>query len=376
VSVPAILLALVGLIVVIMIHELGHFLVARRFGFKIEEYFLGFGPKLWSMRRGEIEYGVKAVVVGGYVKIAGMNPYQPVPPEDIPRAYGSKPPWQRALVIFAGPATHFLIAAILFGAWVGITHVDQYGAGGPPRITSVLATLNGNPSPASVAGLRPGDRIVRVGPVTDLSGDALSNYTTAHIGEPISVTVRRGAQLQTVTATPVAAPGSDGTTIGRLGISIETPFAHAGWADAPLMGARMVGTSVADSWNQVIHVFGPEGFANVFRSLFLGQQRGPRSAQSFIGVGRAVGYAGQVGGLVEVLRILGFVTVFVGLLNLLPLPPFDGGHLAVLLLEKIRGRAVDMRSLIPVSAVVISLLVLLVGATVILDVWKPVPLSP
>jgi membrane-associated protease RseP (regulator of RpoE activity) len=95
-----------------------------------------------------------------------------------------------------------------------------------------------------------------------------------------------------------------------------------------------------------------------------------------IGIGRAVGVAGQVGGLVEVLRILGFVTVFVGLLNLLPLPPFDGGHLAVLLLEKIRGRAVDMRSLIPVSAVVISLLVLLVGATVILDVWKPAPLTP
>jgi membrane-associated protease RseP (regulator of RpoE activity) len=114
----------------------------------------------------------------------------------------------------------------------------------------------------------------------------------------------------------------------------------------------------------------------VFRVLFLGQPRQSNDPQSVIGIGRAVGRAGQIGGLVEVLRILGFVTVFVGLLNLLPLPPFDGGHLAVLLIEKLRGRAVDMRRLIPVSAVVISLLVLLVGATVVLDVWKPAPLSP
>jgi membrane-associated protease RseP (regulator of RpoE activity) len=370
------MLALVGLIAVIMVHELGHFLVARRFGFKIEEYFLGFGPKLWSFRRGEIEYGVKAVMIGGYVKIAGMNPYQPVPPEDLPRAYGSKPAWQRALVIFAGPATHFLVAMLLFGTWVGITHLNIYDVSGSPRISSVLTTLNGNPSPASVAGLKPGDRIVRVGPVTDFSGDTLSAYTTAHIGEPVSVTVRRAGKTLTVTATPVAARVPDGSTIGRLGIGIEMPYARASWLSAPVIGARMVGTSVVDSVGQVGHVFGPEGFGRVFRVLFLGQPRESSDPQSVIGIGRAVGRAGQIGGLVEVLRILGFVTVFVGLLNLLPLPPFDGGHLAVLLLEKIRGRAVDMRRLIPVSAVVISLLVLLVGATVILDVWKPAPLSP
>jgi membrane-associated protease RseP (regulator of RpoE activity) len=375
-SVPAIMLALVGLIAVIMVHELGHFLVARRFGFKIEEYFLGFGPKLWSFRRGEIEYGVKAVMIGGYVKIAGMNPYQPVPPEDLPRAYGSKPAWQRALVIVAGPATHFLVATLLFGAWVGITHLNIYDVSGSPRISSVLTTLNGNPSPASVAGLEPGDRIVRVGPVTDFSGDTLSAYTTAHIGEPVSVTVRRAGKNLTVTATPVAARAPDGSTIGRLGIGIEMPYARASWLSAAVIGARMVGTSVVDSVGQVGHVFGPEGFGRVFRVLFLGQPRQSSDPQSVIGIGRAVGRAGQIGGLVEVLRILGFVTVFVGLLNLLPLPPFDGGHLAVLLLEKIRGRAVDMRRLIPVSAVVISLLVLLVGATVILDVWKPAPLSP
>src|SRR2546422_4107902 len=98
-----------GLLLVILIHEMGHYLAARAFGFKVEEYFVGFGPKVWSFRRGEIEYGVKAFPIGGYVRIAGMNPYQPVAAKDLPRAYGSKPRWQRALVIFAGPASHFLV---------------------------------------------------------------------------------------------------------------------------------------------------------------------------------------------------------------------------------------------------------------------------
>ena len=93
------------LLVVIPIHELGHMLVARRFGFKVTEYFVGFGPKIWSFRRNDIEYGVKALPLGGYVKIAGMNPYEPVAPEDRPRSYGAKPIWQRALVIFAGPGS-------------------------------------------------------------------------------------------------------------------------------------------------------------------------------------------------------------------------------------------------------------------------------
>src|SRR5213592_1273665 len=104
----------VALFAIVMIHELGHYLVARKLGFRVLEYFVGFGPKLWSFRRGEIEYGVKAIPAGGYVKIAGMNPFETVSEEDLPRAYGSKSRWQRALVIFAGPGSHFVVAALLF----------------------------------------------------------------------------------------------------------------------------------------------------------------------------------------------------------------------------------------------------------------------
>src|SRR6266849_4142505 len=97
-----ILVFVVAILAVVMIHESGHFFTAKAFGIKVEEFFVGFGPRIWSTRRGETEYGVKALPLGGYVKIAGMNAAQPVAPEDVPRSYASKPPWQRALVIVAG----------------------------------------------------------------------------------------------------------------------------------------------------------------------------------------------------------------------------------------------------------------------------------
>lgn len=362
------------LLVVIPVHELGHFLVARRFGFKIEEYFVGFGPKLWSTRRGEIEYGIKALPIGGYVKITGMDPFKTVSPTDLPRAYASKPRWQRALVILAGPLSHFLIAFVLFSAWVAI--VGNPYSSGTPKVTAVVRTLNGEPSPAFLAGMKPGDEIVRVGTITDPNNDQMVAYTTAHIGEPLQVVVLRGTQRVTLTVTPVRAEGEGGEQIGRLGISLVEKPDPVGAGGAVVNGGRLVGTSVIDSFVNIGQVFGPNGVGDVFRTLFLGEERNQGSAQSLVGVGRSVGQSAEQGGLENVLFLLGFVTIFVGLLNLLPLPPFDGGHLAVLLIERIRGRAIDMRKLIPVSAVVMTFLILFVGATMLLDVVKPIPTTP
>src|SRR5436853_2149637 len=106
------------ILVVIVIHEAGHFTLAKLFGIKVEEFFVGFGPRLWSFRRGDTEYGVKALPLGGYVRIAGMNPYEEIAPEAYPRTFGAKPPWQRAIVIAAGPATHFVIAFFFFALWL------------------------------------------------------------------------------------------------------------------------------------------------------------------------------------------------------------------------------------------------------------------
>jgi len=363
----------VGLLAVILIHELGHYVAARAFGFKVEEYFVGFGPKLWSTRRGEIEYGVKALPLGGYVRITGMNPFQEVSEADRPRAYGSKPAWQRAIVIAAGPLSHLVVAFVLFSIWIALVG-SPYG---PVTVfvDQVVPRLNGQVSPAETAGLRPGDVLLRAGPIDVASGRSMVRYTTAHIGDPVPLVIRRDDRTLHVTVTPVAwTDPSTGDTIGRIGILTNGRYETVGPARSVLDGGRLVGTTIVQSFGQIGQVFGPNGIGSTFRALFLGAPRTAQDPQSVVGVARVVGTAAQRGGLVDVLQLLGFVTVFIGLLNLVPLPPFDGGHLAVLVIEVVRGRAVDMRKLIPVSAVVISTLVLFVGMTLILDLTKRAPL--
>src|SRR3954467_14970284 len=129
-----IIIFIVSILLVILIHEAAHFGMAKYFGIKVEEFFVGFGPRLYSRRRGETEYGVKAVPLGGYVKIAGMNPYEEISPEDYPRTYPAKPPWQRALVIVAGPMTHFVIAFLLFVAFFAFV--------GTPTQTPIVGTID------------------------------------------------------------------------------------------------------------------------------------------------------------------------------------------------------------------------------------------
>src|SRR3954468_20559044 len=118
----------VVILLIILIHEAAHFSVAKAFYIKVEEFFVGFGPRLWSTRRGETEYGVKAFPFGGYVRIAGMTPFQEPSERELPRTFGAKPIWQRALVIAAGPATHFVLAFIFFALWLGVVRPAATGA--------------------------------------------------------------------------------------------------------------------------------------------------------------------------------------------------------------------------------------------------------
>src|SRR5439155_25122539 len=103
---------IVSILAVVLVHEAGHFFTAKAFGIKVEEFFVGFGPRLWSTRRGETEYGVKLIPAGGYVRIAGMNPFEEIPPQAFPRTFAAKPAWQRAVVIATGPLTHFVVAVV------------------------------------------------------------------------------------------------------------------------------------------------------------------------------------------------------------------------------------------------------------------------
>jgi membrane-associated protease RseP (regulator of RpoE activity) len=359
--------------IIISLHELAHFFTARKYGMKIREYFVGFGPRLWSTRRGETEYGVKWLLLGGYVKIEGMNPFEEVAPEDLPRTFGAKPIWQRALTIFAGPGSHFVVAAVIFATglfFFGDPNVQQ-----DVVISAVEPTLNGSVSPAKEAGLEAGDTVVSVGDLQQPTNQQLVEVMTAQAedrpGQPIDLGVERDGSIVTVAVTPQLAD-VEGRTIGRVGVTIELHSQPQSLGASMVGGVQLVWRSVEESFSSIGRVFGPQGIGRVATLVFTDADRQTDDATSVVGISQQVGVVSASGGWDIIVYLFGFVTVFIGLINLVPLPPFDGGHLALLAIEKVRGRPVDMRRVIPVSAVVMAFFVTFVMATVFLDITKPI----
>lgn len=363
----------VALIVVIVIHEAAHFGVAKAFKIKVEEFFVGFGPRIWSTRRGETEYGVKWIPAGGYVKIAGMNPFQPPAEEDLPRTFGAKAIWQRALVIVAGPATHFVLAFVFFAVWLGA--IGQPVANSP-IISGVTPKLGGVESPAAAAGLQVGDRIVAIGPLQDPTDTQLVANTRAHVGDALDMTIERDGERISVTVTPVLST-VDGERVGRIGVLLGEARETSGIVGSVTGGVNLVGSAMAQTVGGLGRIFGPEGIGRLFKLLFTDAPRQASDPASVVGIGRVVGQTAQSGSAWDVLYIFALVNVFIGLLNLLPLPPFDGGHLAVLAIEKLRGgKTIDMRKLVPISAAVAAFFILFTFAVIYLDIAKPINLSP
>ena len=356
---------------VVVVHEAGHYLMARRYGMKVDQFFVGFGPRIWSFRRGETEYGIKWILLGGFVKIAGMDPYEEVAPEDRERTYGAKPMRQRAMTILAGPLSHFLMAFVVLWAFLAFVGAPATFAA---TIEQVAPTLGDAVSPATTAGLRPGDVVVEVnGEPVDPIG--FQRSTRGSVGSPMELTVEREGETVTVTATPVLAPGEDGEEVGRLGVILGSQVLTRD-AVGPLRAVpdaadtivELTGASIAG----VVRAFGPEGIGRVGSLLFGGAERNVEDVMSPVGIARVAGEGSRDGDLDLLVGLFVGFNVFVGLLNLLPLPPFDGGHLAALGIEKLRGRPVDPRKMIPVSAVVLTFLLLYVGSVMFLDLTKPV----
>jgi membrane-associated protease RseP (regulator of RpoE activity) len=366
-------LAIVGflaliLLVVIPIHELGHLLVARRFGFKIQEYFVGFGPRLWSVRRGETEYGVKGIPAGGYVKIAGMNPYEPVALEDLPRAYGSKPIWQRALVILAGPLSHLLVGAVLyFGLFL------TYGDPDTDRVIvgDVSRTLAGQTSPASESGLQPGDIVIRVGdlenPTPDTLGTYVTEYAREHPMEPLTYVIDRDGRRLSLPIVPRLVKEGE-IEEGRIGFTLGSE--RLSLPEVAVVSGQWVGRAAWNSVATIPKIF-TEGVGRTFSVLFSDEPRQATDPVSLVGVSQQIGDAGAQGDWAVFLAFAAYVTIFIGIVNLIPLPPLDGGHLLLLAWEKITGRQADYRKLIPVSAAVIVFFSIFALATVFLDITEP-----
>jgi membrane-associated protease RseP (regulator of RpoE activity) len=369
---------MVTLLVMVLFHEFGHFITARKFGIKVEEFFIGFGPRLISWWRGETEYGVKAILLGGYVRIAGMNPMQVIPPEELPRTFGAKPAWQRAIVLFAGSMTHFILAILLFSTLYWVIGVHDYSR--PlTRVEDVTAKVGDAEGPARVAGIKPGDVIVSISGKPIRSWDDLRDQVRPNAGKELIFEVERDGRRLQLPVTPVAAKvpveaNSDKTeTVGQVGVAPSFRLIKESPPQALWHGIRTTGESIVLSVVGAGRIFSPEGISAVFQELGGEGERDLTEDQpiGLIGGARLAGQATSAGDMQSLIMFLGIFIVFVGVINLAPLPPLDGGHLLVLAIEKISRRVVDPRRLIPVAGLVLGFLLILTVALFYLDLARP-----
>ncbi len=389
-SAVGIIAFVLALLISVVLHEGGHFLFAKKFGMKATEFFVGFGPTIWSRRKGETEYGLKAIPAGGYVKIIGMTDLEEVDPADEPRAFYRQPPGKRVIVLVAGSVTHFLIAVVLLflALWVG-------GQANDKRVQvdtvqkCISADLNATcknapPSPATEIGLLPNDELLAVDgkPVTGVSAfhDALAD----HGPSPVTITYSRAGQRHDATATlsPITVAGKP---TWRLGITQKNPIERFGPVTALGKTPGLMGRLITGTATTLAH------FPDKLKTIF-SPNRDPAGAVGVIGISRVSGdilsspgesLAVRIG---TFLGIVAGVNFFVGVFNLLPLLPLDGGHVAVLLYEqarhklrKARGyrgplRRVDLTKLLPATYAVMAIFVTLTLVLATADIVNPINL--
>jgi membrane-associated protease RseP (regulator of RpoE activity) len=383
-----VLLYVVAILTIVLIHESGHFLTAKLYRIKVEEFFVGFGPRLWSIRRGETEYGIKALPFGGYVRIAGMNPFQEPSKEELPRTFGAKPIWQRAIVIAAGPVTHFVMAVVFLAIFFVAIGVPSRFRPAVSEVCTLAPSATdpcpqaGGPSPAQQAGLKPGDRILsidgqRISPTGDPSAgvDRFVSYTRSHVGRSIAITVEREGRVLTLHATPQLSTVG-GKQVGRLGVIMDVAIVARERTD-PLtaIGRGVIQTGVIAKavFVRLGDVFGPAGLKRIGQLLIGEGERSNQDVVSVVGGARLAVEAAQVGAWDALFQLLVLFNVFIGILNLVPLPPLDGGHLAVLAYEKVRRRKPDVRKLVPLTALVAGFMILFALAVTYIDIVKPLP---
>lgn len=391
-----IVLFVVALLTSIVLHEAGHMVCARLAGGKVTEFFVGFGPRIWSFRRGETEYGVKAVPAGGYVKIVGMTELEEIEPEDEPYALYHKPARWRLLTLSAGSITHFVIGVLLFlFIPVAFGEVTQDLSGTVGSVSQCYSTTKAagtctsgtDPaSPAAQAGLRAGDRIVAV------NGAAVSDWTgvvnalhTLKSGATYKITYVRDGARHTVPITPVTGNVAiSGPVDLSPMIGITAPDAvtvHPGFFTSLGDGFSMFGSAVTNSVEGIAQI--PGDIPKLFDSTVNHTSRSDTSPVGVVGMAQVGGQIFDQHQFSEYLSIIAAINVFIGIFNLLPILPLDGGHIAVLLYEEARRRLlrlfgrtdpgrVDLNKLLPVAY---TFLILFVGLTVLLlaaDITNPI----
>jgi regulator of sigma E protease len=340
------LLIFLGFSLLIILHEGGHYFAAKATGMRVERFFLFFGPTLWSFKRGETEYGIKSIPLGGYVKITGMNPEEEIPPEVADRAYYRQPVWKRIVVIAAGPAVNIFLAFLIFFC--------VYATSAREPTQSVESVLEDAPAAKVLA---PGDRVVAVdgnvypGLSPEARIERFREDVDAHkcagkqidgcaAATPVALRVERDGRTSTVLVKP-----EYDATAGRALVGF-------GYASRPVdVSAGTAAERAGDTMWRVV-----TGTAHVFSHLFEQQQR--EQVSGIVGVSDVANQTIDESATKSWL-LLGLVSLSLGLINLLPILPLDGGHIFWSLVEKLRGRPVSLRVMERASFIGFALVMML-----------------
>lgn len=400
-----IVLFALGIMVSIVLHELGHMKVAQWSGMKVRRFFVGFGPTVWSTNRGGVEYGLKAIPLGGFCDIAGMTAYDTLSAEDEPRAMWRQAWWKRVLVLLAGPFMNIVLAIALFYTvalgW-GLVNRDVQEIP-TDRVAAVVgetcagANVCGpGEGPAGEAGIMPGDRIISVDGVAVSSWAVLSDTVTERPGRTVPVELDRAGETVTTTTT-LTSSTVNGQDRGALGVRLSEDGIPREILDDPAY--QSVNTYNALSAVPATFVFTgdmveatveglisfPSKIPAVAASIF-GAERAEDSPVSVVGASYIGGQAAEQGAWWLFLLFLAGLNLFLGAFNLVPLTPFDGGHIAVVFYEKIRDALRRLRGLAPggpadyekLAPLTMAVFVLLIGVSAIVitaDFVNPILLT-
>jgi regulator of sigma E protease len=353
-------LTLLGIVLLIVLHELGHFTVAKAVGMRVERFSLFFPPTLFKVRRGETEYGIGAIPAGGYVKITGMNPEElkDLPPEVAARAYYNQPPWKRIAVILAGPGVNILIAFLLF--WAVLFSGSLHGAVALGNLDPAVQTVAAASSVGAVekgkpayGQLRAGDRIVAVDGVAVGSVAATMQRISSHRcagaltdgcrgATPVTVTVKRSGRDLSVVLFPRYSRAAGHMIIGFVFAIAAKPFGVFAAA----------GAALGEMWHVTTQTL--TGFGRA-----LTESKVRHQVSSIIGITQ-VGHQTVAAGAGYALVFLGFLSLILAVINLFPFLPLDGGHVLWSVAEKVRGKRISLLAMYRFSSVGIVLLLFLV----------------
>ncbi len=312
--------------VLIFFHELGHFLMARLLGVRVLKFSLGFGPKIIGFERGGTEYCISAIPLGGYVKLLGESPTEDVPPEELHASFSHRPLSHRALIVVAGPLANFILAWIFFA----LVFVFQGKPVYLPQVGKVLPK-----SPAAEAGLQPGDLIVAVDGKSISSWQELNEVVRKSEGRPLRLTVKRGDKEITVVVTPrlreVKNIFGETVRVPMIGIvsAGKARFEKVPPSRALIEAAIMVFMMIKLTVISIVKL--------IERVLPLSTLGGP------IFIAKLAGEQAQAG-IWPLVSFMAVLSVNLGVLNLLPIPMLDGGHLALYAVEAIRGKPLSPRT--------------------------------